>query len=545
MSFFGVSPLIFAGLGVLFGAIGAGIIWIYPQFRARVRVVDSLSSSPLILAQLVSYLKLSPNVEWAITHATEFEEGFLRKVLRNIVQESVRKGRITDALTKTGLMLSAYSRGFKRCLFLVRASLSESNEQKRQTILDKSLSSFLDEVRRDLTEFSQRLVTPSLVVFSVGTIVPLALVSILPILNVFESSNMLSLIIGILGVLAIGIFAYTTIILMEKPVVVSKTHSIEGGFSFRALAIAVFAGAVIAFPGVLSLLQSQGLLVVSGTLGNVVSFLDTMPLILALGVSTSVYCFVTSRRGFLQWKKESQLDDELADVSYAIASELDNGLPFERAIKNASSGAGGFEEILVGAWKLVKNHHKSIEDAFFDKNVGVLRTVHSKRVNALFRFLSVAHMKGSGIVSKTLFAFHEHLMSLKSVEYDMQNKLSQSMGMIQSTAIFFAPAIGGLIVVLNQLIEGALTKTRLELDASGLGVSFFSFFGSTGISSSILHLIVGAYMLIFAVIMLRFSVFIMYGKDNNLLKHKLARMLPITVLIYALTVVIAKLSFGV
>ncbi len=546
LSFLGFGFVEFLFFGLVFSGLICFSFWSYPVFKAKMRIVDSLSKSPLILTQLVSYLKLSPNIEWAIKNSTKNDEGFLARELRGIVKKSFEEGGIKRHLNDVALTLGAFSPAFKRCLFLVRMSLSEANVEKRRLMLDKGLRVFFEEIRINIQDFSQKLVNPSLIIFSFGTILPLVVISILPLLNVFGKSVSLAVVLGLLLVLNALTLLYTSKILMEKPVLVSNEHYPSKRFNPVIFCASLIVFFVVSFPGFLFLLLDKGVISLSGLVLRVISSLSTIPIVLGVSFSLSVYFFLSSRTLVYERFRMEKLEGELADVVYSIASELDDGKPIEKALLSSSenSSAKDFSSIIKRAWGNMKNSNLSFEDAFFDERKGALRDVKSKRIRSIFRFI-INSENQSGVLASTLFAMHEHMNDLRNVEVEVKSKISNSLSMIKNTVVFFAPMITALVVVLNNLIEKSLFETKARLDSLGYNLDLLTFFGSSSLNSSLLQLVCGLYLVIFAFVMVRFIVFIIRGEDNNVLKYELSRILPIAALIYAFALLMSKNLLGV
>lgn len=544
-SFFGFRFKELFFLSPVFSFFLAFVFFYYPVFRSRMLIIDSLSSSPVVLAHLVSLLKVNPNLELAIRETLKYCSGVLKESFLKVVRTGFKEGDIKSQLHESAVYLGRFSPAFKRSLFLVRSALSESSVVRRREVLDKSVSVFLSEVKMNLQEFSQRLITPTLIVFVVGTLLPLIIISVVPLLNIFGSVSALFLIVLSLVLVSFFIFVYTSKILIEKPVLIFSDKSQKSPFSFRFFSLSLLIFLVLSFPSFLFLLSSLNIISLSLPVHSFVSSLNSLPFIIALSLSVSCFFFLSSRSSVKESKRIILLEEELPDVIYSIASELDDGRPLESALLNASESISGeFKIILKTAWSLLKNRHVSVSDAFFSSEFGALKNVNSSLINSVFRFVSFSYSKGSNIVVSTLFAFHSYLMDLHQVNFEFKNKLSQSLGMMKNSVLFFAPIICGLVIMLNKLIETRLSETASRLSHLGYNLGLLNFSASS-VNTEFLQIAVGLYLLIFSFIMVRFVVFIDRGEDNNLLKYELARIVPISVLIFVFTLLISKKLFGV
>jgi hypothetical protein len=110
--------------------------------------------------------------------------------------------------------------------------------------------------------------------------------------------------------------------------------------------------------------------------------------------------------------------------------------------------------------------------------------------------------------------------------------------MMKLTALFFAPLVCGLIITLQAMIQRGIERAwqRLEL-ASEIG---FPFIQVPLISVEILQLLLGVYVLLITILLIRFISLIEYGEDEVMLRIQIYRSLPISLLLFTLSLFLSR-----
>lgn len=136
------------------------------------------------------------------------------------------------------------------------------------------------------------------------------------------------------------------------------------------------------------------------------------------------------------------------------------------------------------------------------------------------------------------FTLSEHFSDLKKVEEELRRVLRQSLSMMKLTALFFAPLVCGLIITLQAMIQRGIERAwqRLEL-ASEIG---FPFIQVPLISVEILQLLLGVYVLLITILLIRFISLIEYGEDEVMLRIQIYRSLPISLLLFTLSLFLSR-----
>ncbi len=173
-----------------------------------------------------------------------------------------------------------------------------------------------------------------------------------------------------------------------------------------------------------------------------------------------------------------------------------------------------------------------------------MRKVYSKNARLILRIFVTTLKKGVDHCAQTLFTMSNHFEQLRKTEKKLKEMLRNSIAMMRMTASVFAPMITGLVVTLQQMIQSGVESAKEKLE--GLGYEYFnlSFLKNPGLSVEMLQLVAGVYMLILAILLIRYATLLEYGKDEVMLKSELAKNIPIALFIFTATLILSRILLG-
>ncbi len=192
----------------------------YPKTYARYIKIHSLGDIPEVLSYLVMYLKLVPNLENSVKFAASESNTSLAYDLRKMLwdmQIRVYHG-IDDALTSFATSWGKWSEYFKRALHLIRSSVQEKNEPSRIVTLNRALDVALEGTREMMNKYVNSLHQPAMVIYSIGIMIPLALVAMLPAAGLVGMKITIFQVFFLYNIiLPTFIFIYIRKILLKRP----------------------------------------------------------------------------------------------------------------------------------------------------------------------------------------------------------------------------------------------------------------------------------------------------------------------------------------
>ncbi|HER45332.1 MAG TPA: hypothetical protein ENO12_00780, partial [Thermoplasmatales archaeon] len=196
------------------------LIFNYPRSYARNIQIHSLGDIPEILSYLVMYLKLVPNLENSMKFAASESSTTLAYDLRKLLWDMeirVYHG-VHDALSHFAIRWGRFSEYFKRSLHLIQSSLQEKDEVSRIVTLDRALDVSLEGTKETMNQYANKLHQPTVILYSIGIMIPLSLVAMLPAAGLVGIRiTLLQMFVLYDILLPLFVFFYTRKILLSRP----------------------------------------------------------------------------------------------------------------------------------------------------------------------------------------------------------------------------------------------------------------------------------------------------------------------------------------
>jgi len=575
-----ISFLFFAIINIIFSIVASPSIilitigitipffiayWItdYPKTEAKLERINALSKAPTTLTQLVIFLKQNPNLEKAIEFISNYSSGkivedFKKALWKCLMGHKVNlKKQILKIADKWGKYLSE----LKRSIYLIVASIAEKDEIKRNQTLDRAIAISLEGIVNKVKEYTNQLYLPTLFLFSFGTVLPLVIISLLPILAFLgkEFSSPLQMFALLIASL-LGIYLYSNKILSKRPpsfasIEITNVKNPKPGhlmlkfgkkeFQVPMIPYLLLLFILIGFPGILFVLSK--ITYVPTSISNILKGFNTLSLIWAFGIVIVVHSYGTSWFKKEARDKVEEVEKEIVDGLYQLASRISEGRSPEETIKfiGESMPHTKFGEIMKKTYEILRSRHTTLEDAFFNEEYGSLIHEDSKNLKIVIRIFLNSLKKGVTNCAHTLFTISNHYDELHKTENKLKATLKNSLSMMRTTASIFAPIVTGLVITLQQLIQTGIESAKQKLTNIGYEYFSLSFLRTPRLSSELLQLIAGIYMILLAYLLIRYVSLIEYGKDEVMLKYEIWKNIPIALFIFTFTLIMSKLVLGV
>jgi hypothetical protein len=540
----------------------------YPKTYAKYLKIRSLGDIPEILSYLVMYLKLVPNLENSIRFAASESTSVLAKDLRKLmwdVQIRIYAG-IDDAMTHFATRWGNYSEYFKRSLHLIHSSIQQHDETSRVMTLDRALDVSLEGTKETMNLFANRLHQPTVMLYSIGIMIPLSLVAMLP------AAGLVGLHVSIFQVfflydivLPIGIFLYTRNILLSRPVTfnpprIPSNHPIINSVKKRRwLVLSIVIGVFTMLPGIYYLVTP--LFVTSDISSGMFQFIilprgfDTVvPITLffiwGLTLALTVYCQGVYRPFNKVRNEIKAIEKEFSDALYILGKRIfEEKSPEESFVYAAQTMEDSrIAEVFHHTSFNLTAMHVNLHEALFDKDVGSLTHVYSDRVKAILRLFTEGIQKSQRAVSVSLIRIADHLKQLQEVERKIDDMLGELTSTLRSTITIFAPLIAGVTLAITSLISHIIESLSgvLPQDPTGLSPSFTtmsSSFSLENVQPEYFVLVIGIYLLELVVLLTRFTNGISEGDDATMWMYRLGNTIPVAVMVFSCTLILGQLFF--
>ncbi|MBW2995078.1 hypothetical protein KY312_01895, partial [Candidatus Woesearchaeota archaeon] len=190
-----------------------------PYFLARDWRMRSSNQMVICIFYVVTYMRHTSNLENAIGFASKHLTGPLSLDLKKILWD-VETEKYESVRESLDIYLEAwkkYNMEFVEAFHLIESSLYEPSDDRRLSLLDKSLSVILEETYENMLHYAHGLHTPMTSLHMLGIILPILGLVILPLaLNVLEMKwYYVAMIYNI--VLPIGVYFMGKNILATRP----------------------------------------------------------------------------------------------------------------------------------------------------------------------------------------------------------------------------------------------------------------------------------------------------------------------------------------
>ncbi len=517
----------------------------YPEILAdRVRT-KSLGRTPESVNYLVMSMRLSPSLSKAVAFASESSDepiaSGLKKVLWDIYMR--KYDTIEESFLAFAMEWGDINEDYKRALYTIKSSTLERSEEGRARVLDKASEIILDGTKRRIESFASSLHGPTTVLFALGILLPMIIGAMLPLMalqipqgGTFEtevqstgSQPNLGYALGI--VLLMDVFfpvvavIYAYHILGKRPGtatppdVKSKLSSRQGR-TIATMSVFLFAGFGI-----------FGLPFLRGYLGDLGSTLGPVPIILGFGFGMGYYFRATSKYQKKRRDEIKKMEEEFPDALFKLGSRIAEGEPLETALMKVGESTKGSKiaELFERISYTIQVTRTTPREAMFGKDFGVLNDLPSRTIKASMEAVLESVGKDASTAGGIIINISNYLRDIKKVDHDIRTSLSQSLEMMKSTGILFAPLVMGITASLYVL----------------LSKEFAAIPGSTAmLSNDVFFLIIGIYLVLMVMITTYFVVGIEHGEDHVELRHSIGTSVPVAVLVYAFSLMAGQVLIG-
>ncbi len=519
---FGSGPIMFF---VMFFAVVALIIYAplrqLPVFMSNNWKMKASSQMVLCIFYVVTYMRHTSNLELAVEFASQHLSAPLNLDLRKVLWdvETEKYGTIQDSLAAYLDNWKETNMEFVESFHLIEGSLLESDEDRRVSLLDKSLSTMLDETYEKMLHYAQNLQQPITMLNMMGIILPILGLVILPLVVSFMEEVKWYHISTLYNIfLPILVYYLGTTILASRPSGYGQTdiadnpalQSFQGkkilGVVMKPLHISIIVAVFFLLIGVLPLilnfvnptwdivyLENRGFTVLNsipelppkfafleykcpvgqsdcntgdliGPFGLFATLLS-LSVTLAIGVGFGLYYHLKSAN-IIEIRNESKkLEKEFASALFQLGNTLGDGFPAEMAFGKVAQTmegtiSGKFFEL---ASNNVKRLGMSVEQAVFDPNAGALAMYPSNLIESSMKVLTESVKKGPKVAAQALINISQYIKEMHKVNERLQDLMAENIASIKGQIKFLTPAIAGIVIGITSMVTTILGKLTAQI----------------------------------------------------------------------------------
>jgi hypothetical protein len=426
-----------------------------PESYAQAEERRMLRESPSIIGCMTMSMQVRPSLEQAVTFAAERGEGVLAQRLKEALWANVTRaeGSLNEALDDLSATLSRANDSLRQSLHLVISATCERTKEGMDRLLDKANAVALAGVRDAVDHYISSLTMPTMVLFSLGTLLPIMMFSLLPLLSLGTSMSMEAastavpfhyLAFILLVVIPASAIIYAWSILSRNPL-----GMVSGGEDVRSL-----------FP--------PHLLLVWMTAVTAAVLLHMGPLAIS-GAAVLTPC------PFLYWKLRSyssaqkikgRLEKEATAALFQAGNRMVSGSTAERALESVALNMreGTFVDIITSLLYRHRLTGRKLEDLLVED--GVLRAASPVAENAYATVLQCAR-RDPVYAGQIALHLAQMLSDLRGCQARVEERLRGVVDMMRSTGTFFAPMVLGVTGALFSLIgrsAGSMDGVAADLE---------------------------------------------------------------------------------
>jgi hypothetical protein len=546
------------------------LIAYYPKTYARYIQIHSLGDIPEILSYLVMYLKLVPNLENSIKFAAAESSSTLASDLRKLIWDmEIRLYHgVDDAIIHFAIRWGRWSDYFKRSLHLIRSSIQERDEAARIITLDRALDVSLEGTKETMNQFANRLHQPTVILYSVGIMIPLSLVAMLPAAGLVGMKITIVQIFLIYDLLLpLFVFLYTRKILLSRPAAFHPSAlpvdhpDLQDIHKRRRFLVAFTGGIGIAIPGFIFLLIP--LLDPLDTSNDMTNFIVsnqglnsffpvTLFFIWGAATSVSLYCLSVYRPYKKVRDEIKQMEKEFSDALYILGKRISEEKSPEDSFAYAAQTMQGtrIAEVFSQTSYNLTARHTSFYDALYSTEYGSLHHIYSDRIKAILRLFVEGTKKSQRAVSASLIRIADHLKELQEVEKKITDMLYELTSTLRSTVSVFAPLIAGVTLSITTLISTILLSIQAKQSPetiTGIPATFSAAAGSfmtENIRPEYFVLVIGVYLIELVILLTRFINGLNEGDDTATFMYSLGKTMPLSIAVFSITVILGQYFFS-
>ncbi len=489
----------------------------YPKWRAEQQRIHGLGEVPLLINYITMSMKVVPNLERATAFAAENVDGLLGMDLKDALRRTYLRAHagVGEALTGFAKHWGECCKELNRSIYLLRSSVSERTEVARLRTLDRALELSLRGTRDRMINFAAGLHLPTLLIYSVGVLLPLVLVAILPVLSVIDISINAIQVFSIYCIaLPLGVYVLSRWTLAKRPATFSPPKvSIETSRT-RAL---MLAGPLTAA------------LMVIGLFSPVADDFRAILLLWALTLGITTYFHLTTARAFERRGRIEQIEGEFCDSLVQLGNRISEGRPAEDALKHVADTMQGSElaGVFAQASTNIRLGSMGLRASLFDPERGALQEIPSRTIQSVLCLLVEVIERNTRAAGAAILRTADHLNELKQVKLDIRRSLGEVVTSMRSVALFFAPFIAAIAARMQSFLASKTAPVSLW----GPG---------TGVSSSTFLFVLGFYVVLLTATLMSYAIEIETGDDPVSKRVALARALPIALGVFTLGSIVGK-----
>lgn len=403
-----------------------------------------MNETPSVIGMMSVTLSSGGSFDSAIREIAKSGPKNISDLFKKIVLDADCRA-ISDIRTAVIEMISSLPKTlspFKRAMQIVLSAFDSDNPKERADMMKDAENIVLEGLKNIGDSYSSGLSTPCMVIFGLGIMLPMILISMLPMLSIG----------GMFSVSSIDSRAITAIILGIIPLVVgSLIFSIRSRNPFYK---AQMSSSDLRY--LVPMFIAVPVFIVLGMNG----FSDDLSISIAF-ISAGLVTYASISPSVVKEKERVRTEEALKDTLFELGNRLSIGDNFETAVRKALASRKECEKVCCSLERELILCRGEIESAVLTALSPV-----SAEVAGHYRDIYKASMRDVRNAGRLATGIAHQIQDQKTVRKGIENKLKSTTDMMSGTSALFAPIILGMSIVMI----GPITEITGEVFFDGIGV---------------------------------------------------------------------------
>ena len=516
----------------------------YPMILAKRMKNKLIGRSPEAVNYMIMSLRLNPELTKAIIFAGENTSGpmamGLKKVIWNVYTRQYNS--IEESFLTFAYEWGDWNDDLKRALYAIRVSVLEKTIEGLSRSLEKAKDIILTGTKRKIDDFATSLSGPATVLFALGVLLPLILGAMLPMMSLTNiqlteqyTSGGISNATGpppnpgplilLMDVLfPVLTFGYAYHIIGKRPGT-SEPPNIPSPITKKKKQEILLISIII-----IIVISSFSIFSWNLPADSPYAIFAALPIILGFAFGVTYYCYVTSYDQKKVRDEIIRMEMEFPDALFQLGSRMAEGIPVETCvIKTADAMKGtAIGELFTRIVYIMRVTGVTLDEALFGLKAGILRDFPSKTIVVTMKTVVEIVKKDPLTAGQTIIEISNYLRDMKKVDHEIKKALGNTISMMRSTAMFFAPAVLGitttLYIILAKVIPAVSNQPLIPV--------------------GVFTLIIGVYLLLMILVIVYFTTGIEGTDDVVGRKWGIATFLSTGALVFSVIAIIAQFTIG-
>ena len=402
-----------------------------------------MNETPSVIGMMSVTLSSGGSFDSAIREIAKNGPKYISELFTKIVLDADCRA-ISDIRTAVIDLVSSLPKAlspFKRAMQIVASAFDSTDQTERADMMKDAESIVLEGLKNIGESYSSSLSTPCMIIFGLGIMLPMIIISMLPMLSIG----------GMFTVSSIDSRTVTAIVLGIIPLVVgSLILSIRGKNPFYKAKVSAsdlryLAPMIIAAP-IYFVLGMKG---ITGDIAISVAF-----------IIAGLVTFATILPSVMKEKERAKIEEALKDTLFELGNRLSMGENFETAAKKALGSRTECETVCCRLERELILCRGDIESAVFT----ALSPVSTEIANHYCEICK-ASKRDVRNAGRLATGIAHQVQDQNIVRKGIENKLKSTMDMMTGTSALFAPIILGMSIVML----GPISEITGEVFFDGIG----------------------------------------------------------------------------